>query len=388
MLKVDIIYSGDIHEPNGASVLMKKLMEANELFAANNVDQRLFSPSITKYTSKVENTPCQAKDFWLKKIVRFLSKYSLIVSYLRYRRSLINPAKKAIMQYDKINDKGDVVVFHELWTCYEYLLTKKESNKKIVLVIHGEGKHLYVNMPRFKSVLMTPLRNKMHETIINGCHSIGFDADLPRRNFCEANQIEEDRTFYVYNGVEERPCPQIKYIEKLRLICVATLSERKNQLGILNAISRLNKDNQEQIELVLVGDGPVRMDLEKKANGLYSTVTFMGSMKEKDYYELMLKSNCFCLFSKSEGLPIAILEAMRAGLPIIGSNVAGIPEEIEDGKTGFVVDLDENALSERIEWLINHLSLLPEMGRASYNLFKNKFTMEAMVKKYVEIYKS
>ena len=388
MTKVDIIYSGNIHAPNGASVLMKKLKDAQGLFDKYGVKQRLFSPDITCDITTDEENKQYVKETKIKRFVRLASNYFLSVSYFRYRRSMINPARRAIKQYDKVTEKGEVVVFHELWTCYEYLRKHKDDNKKIILIIHGEGKRLYVNMPRFNSILMAPYRKRIHNTIINGCHLIGFDANLPRRNFCKITHIDEKKTFYVYNGIDERPQPLHNKCDKLHLICVATLNPRKNQMGILNAIGMLDKSDQEKLNVIFVGDGPSRMDLEKKANSLYASVAFAGSMKERDYYDLLLKSNCFCLFSKSEGLPIAIIEAMRAGLPVIGSRVDGIPEEIEDGKTGFVVDLNEKALSERIKWMVNHLDLLPEMGYASYDLFMNHFTTEAMVKKYVEVYNS
>lgn len=388
MIKVDIIYGGDINAPNGASVLMKKLNDALGLFASNGIEQHLYSPSLSGSTIKNGSTERQIKESLKKKVIRSISQYSLVVSYLRYRRSLVNPANRAIKSYSNVEDKGGVVVFHELWTCYEYLRKYNNGNKKVILIIHGEGKTLSVNMPRFDSVLMNHFRKQMHDTIINGCYRIGFDADLPRRNFCKINNFDENKSFYVYNGIEERPCPHIQYTDKLRLICVATLSDRKNQIGILNAIGMLDKKDQEKVNLVLVGDGPSRIELEAKARNLDAVVEFAGSMEEKEYYELMLKSNCFCLFSKSEGLPIAILEAMRAGLPIIGSRVDGIPEEIEDGKTGFVVELDERALSDRIKWILYHLDCLPEMGMASYNYFMKNFTTEAMVEKYVEVYKS
>lgn len=95
----------------------------------------------------------------------------------------------------------------------------------------------------------------------------------------------------------------------------------------------------------------------------------------------------FCLYSKAEGLPISIIEAMRAGLPVIGSRIAGIPELIIDGETGFVVDLDDTLLSDRLHYIINHKELLPKMGEASFRLFEKQFTIRAMVEKYSKVYK-
>lgn len=388
MIKVDIIYSGDIYAPNGASVLMKRLMETDELFREHEIEQRVFSPSIYKKRPEKGDISHSSKSSWVKRIVRSISKYSLLVSFLRYRRSLIKPAQEAVKQYELLSEKGDVVVFHETWTCYEYLKRNKGQDNKVILIIHGDGNSLFANMPRFDSLLMAPYKNRIEKTLLNNCHKIGFDADYPRQQFCERFGFDKKKTFYAYNGIEVRPCPQIEEGSKLKVICVASLSDRKNQKGILNALRMLEPEDQKRIELVLVGDGPTREPLEEMAQSLSSKVSFAGTMGENQYYELMLRSNCFCLYSKSEGLPIAVIEGMRAGLPIVGSRVAGIPEEIIDGVTGFVVDLDERELSDKFKMMIANLEMLPEMGRKSYNLFLERFTTESMVKKYVEVYNS
>lgn len=67
--------------------------------------------------------------------------------------------------------------------------------------------------------------------------------------------------------------------------------------------------------------------------------------------------------------------------------MAGIPEQIIEGKTGFVVDLDEKKLSEILEYIIERPKVLPLMGKASYGLFQKNFTIEAMVSKYAGLYK-
>ena len=163
-----------------------------------------------------------------------------------------------------------------------------------------------------------------------------------------------------------------------------SLCDRKNQIGILNAIGSLPVSYQERITVTLVGDGNSRIALESKAKELTSKVIFTGSSKEVDKY--LAKANCFILFSKDEGLPISIIEGMRSGLPIIGSNVAGIPEQIIDGKTGYLVEVNEQKLADRLKYLVDNVDELPKMGQVSYQLFLEKFTIDAMVKKYTDIY--
>ena len=157
-------------------------------------------------------------------------------------------------------------------------------------------------------------------------------------------------------------------------------------MGVLNAIAMLPEDYQKKVTFTIVGDGTERPPLEAKAKELTAKVVFTGSSKEVDKH--LKNANCYILFSKNEGLPMSIIEGMRAGLPIIGSRVGGIPEQIVDGESGFVVDVDEKQLAAKLKFLIDNLNLLPDMGKVSYNYYLEKFTLEAMVKKYAEIYKS
>lgn len=386
MLKVDIIYGGDVNAPNGASVLMRKIDEAHGLFAKEGVEHRLISPS--KERQGLDKIQAQQQPSALKTFIRKITKYSLLISCLRYYRNLVRPANKALDLYESLPQKGDVVVFHEVWTYIAFKKRIKNNKVKAILVIHGDGSlwnSLFIEMPRFKSLLMTSYRRR-HKNAILSCEKIGFDAEMPRDYFCKTYQYDKEKSFFVYNGIELRQRPKMADCDKLKIICVATLNDRKNQMGLLNAVSLLSQEDQQKVEIILVGDGPARRVLEEKAIQLVTKVIFAGTMKEAQYYELMLKSNCFCLYSKEEGLPIAVIEGMRAGLPVIGSKVGGIPEEIKDGESGFVVELNDRQLADRIKWMTEHLERLSEMGTVSYQLYLDKFTTDAMVKKYIEVY--
>lgn len=389
MLKVDLIYMSDINAPNGASVLVKKLNDVHDSFFEKGVEQRVVAPSLPNTQLPETGINTNTKPSLIRRVVRFVSKYSVIVTYLRFYRSGMRLAEQIINQYEKIEDKGDVVVFHELLTCYAYLKRFRGNGQRVILTIHGNGeiwKMVYFGFPRMKSFVFYPYKKRITDIVFKHCDKIGFDADIPRKRFCATYARYEHKTFYAYNGIELRPCPNRGMASKLKMICIATLSDRKNQAGILNAIQLLSVDLQNKIEVIFVGDGNIRGLLEEKARSIHSKVTFMGSMVERDYNECLLNSNCFCLFSKDEGLPIAVIEGMRSGLPIIGSKVGGIPEEIIDGKSGFLVNLDERELSEKIKWMVEHVDSLDEMGHASYQHFVNNFTIEAMVRKYVEVY--
>src|SRR5699024_6423825 len=104
--------------------------------------------------------------------------------------------------------------------------------------------------------------------------------------------------------------------------------------------------------LDLIGDGPLKDAIATLATdlGLWERIRFLG--QRHDVAEHLARAQVFLLLSNWEGLPLSILEAMRAGLPVIASDVGGCNEAVVDGETGFVVQRgDVDALRERLTQL-------------------------------------
>ncbi len=358
-----------------------------DLFAKYGVELRVITPDLFSNKEFLESSVDNPS--WLKRLVRVISRYSVVMTKMRLKRSYSIPANSIIDYYERLEDKGTIVAFQEGFTAYHFLKRSKHNNQKILLTLHNNGEiwtMLSQGMPRIKSVFLKGFRDDFEKTLFLGCDKIGFVADAPRKHFCELYPYSEEKSYYSYNGVATKPAPQRVKSKTLDLVCVGSVNERKNQLGVLNAIGLLPEDYQKKISFRVVGDGPFIPKLKQKANQLLANVILVGNSNKVD--EHLEKANCFVLFSKDEGLPISIIEGMRSGLPIIGTRIAGVPEQIIDGSTGFLVDVDEHQLAEKLHYLVDHLDELEQMGRASYDLFIEKFTLEAMVKKYAEIYKS
>ena len=388
MQKVDLIYSGYMTSPNGASMFVKKMDSLKEKFAENGIELRVISQDLI--TQRLfDDTEEIRKRVSLREKVFSMAKYSVLLTKFIIHRT-DNRYSKLILDYyeNNVEDKADVLAFQEGTCCYHYLKRNHEKNQQVLLTMHTSGEMWtmsFIRLPRLKSRVFKRYREDYERTLFTRCDKIGFVADLPRRKFCSLYPYDEAKTYFTYNGIEVKPMVKREKPQTLDLISVGSLCDRKNQIGILNAIALLPEEYQKKISVTLVGDGNARPQLESKAKELASNVVFTGSTKEVDKY--LAQANCFVLFSKDEGLPISIIEGMRSGLPIIGTNIAGIPEQIEDGKTGFLVNVDERQLAEKLKYLVDHLEILPKMGVASYQLFLEKFTIDAMVKKYAEIYK-
>jgi colanic acid/amylovoran biosynthesis glycosyltransferase len=122
-----------------------------------------------------------------------------------------------------------------------------------------------------------------------------------------------------------------------RLIAVGRLSPEKGQAGLLEAFATVSRDHAD-LELLLVGDGPEAARLHAIAGtlGISERVRFSGRLSEPDTLREIAAADILVLPSFMEGLPIVLMEAMAMGTAVIASRVAGIPELVEDGKSGLL----------------------------------------------------
>jgi glycosyltransferase involved in cell wall biosynthesis len=171
-----------------------------------------------------------------------------------------------------------------------------------------------------------------------------------------------------------------------RLVMVARLSHWKDQPTLLHALAGL-KELPWQLDLV--GDGPLRGQLEElvQSLGLTSRVNFLGF--RRDIPERLAEAQVFLLLSKWEGFPRSILEAMRAGLPVVASDVGGVKESVVDGTTGFVIPRGDAAhLRECLCQLITSAELRVSMGKAGRARYEEKFTFDRLVERTTKVYES
>lgn len=146
---------------------------------------------------------------------------------------------------------------------------------------------------------------------------------------------------------------------------VGNLTAKKDQAMLLAAFATV-LDASPTARLVMVGGGPLEQDLRARAArmGIGASVTFTGV--RPDVPRLLPAFDVFALSSRFEGLPIALLEALAAGLPVVATTAGGIPEVVEDGREGFLVAPgDAGAMAGRLLRLIEDPELREAMGEAA-----------------------
>ena len=196
-----------------------------------------------------------------------------------------------------------------------------------------------------------------------------------------------DRIHTIHYGVP--PAPEVAPAARdeagyedgaLALAVVAAFEPRKGHLVLLDALVRL-RERGTRVRTALVGSGPEEPRLRRRVAelGLADEVRFLGQRDDVD--AILRASDALVLPSLShECLPYAILEAMGHALPIVGTDVAGIPEEIDDGVSGYVVPpSDPAALADAIAALAADAARGRAMGEAGLRRVRSEFGLERMV---------
>jgi glycosyltransferase involved in cell wall biosynthesis len=166
------------------------------------------------------------------------------------------------------------------------------------------------------------------------------------------------------------------------------LAEAKDQITLLSAIELLKKKDR-NIYLILVGDGEMRgqLEMEIARKGLANCVRLTGNRSDVD--KLLPGSDVFILSSKREGFPMSILEAMAAGLPVIATNVGGIPEVIKDGENGILVPpQDKVSLANAICRVLDDHEFAAGLASKARLTIENNYSLTTITEAYSRIYLS
>jgi len=170
-------------------------------------------------------------------------------------------------------------------------------------------------------------------------------------------------------------------------LCLGLLGPRKGTPDLLTALATPTLHSLDW-RMTIAGNGEIEQSRSLCYDlGLSDRVTLPGWQEPEQVAELLRSADIFVLPSHFEGLPVAILEAMAAGLPVISTPVGAIPDAVKDGVTGFLVQAGATGmLAEAIAKLVNDRGLRERMGEAGRNLAESQFSIEAVAKKIGTIY--
>ena len=203
------------------------------------------------------------------------------------------------------------------------------------------------------------------------------------------------RITLIPNGVDlaafhSQPAPEVPGRPgPLRLLCVGRLIERKGQHHLIEAVRRLtNAGLDVRLELVGTGDALAANQALAARLDVAGRVTFAGYVPREEIAARYAAADVFVLPSYNEGMSVATLEAMGAGLPIVASRTGGTPELIEEGVNGFTFDwADVDSLAGYLAMLAHYRELVRRMGAASPHR-AGRFGWDAVAARYMSLFEN
>ena len=216
------------------------------------------------------------------------------------------------------------------------------------------------------------------------CARVVAVCEAARRALIAGPLADAKKTVTILNGAEaqQRGRTAVACDDRCVIVCVARLSWVKNHDTLLKALA-LARVQQPELVLHLVGDGERRGALEALAAalGISEAVTFLG--EREDVGDCLGDGHAFALSSVTEGLPVALLEALAAGLTPIVSDVGGMPEVVQRAGVGSVVPAgDPGALAAALVRHARSRDRWPAWGETARGAFARHFTIERMCADY------
>jgi Glycosyltransferase len=259
---------------------------------------------------------------------------------------------------------------------------KRISKKPLVMTCHGSE----VNMAKKNLVF-----RKIFKWMLVYADSVTVNSTFMKNELSKIIPAKEIEIIPMGSGIGDISEKALKKERKTKtnLLFVGRLIEVKGTKYLVEAMKLLEA---EKFELHIAGDGPERENLEKIAP---KNVVFHGYQTGKNLEELYRNADIFILPSivddagYTEGLGTVLLEAANFSIPVIGTNVGGIPDIIKDGETGILVpQKDPKAISEAVKKLAENPQLCENLVKNAKKHLEKSFSWESITEKFFKIYSS
>lgn len=293
--------------------------------------------------------------------------------------------------------KVDVIHAHQ-YTPFFQSLVSRLSYRRPPIVFTEHGRH-FPDSRSAKRVAVNRLLLRQNDR----CFGVG---ESVRQALIKNEGLPDDRVEVIYNGVDLKPFAAVRDDNVLRaemraelglddrdfvVLQVARLNPLKDHLTAVRAIERLVESDPfrcgRRVHLLLAGEGEQRSLIEQvlRDRTLESHVTLLGA--RRDVPQLLAASDAFLLSSISEGIPLTLIEAMAAGVPVVSTNVGGIGEVVTDRETGLLAPAGDDArLAEHLESLTD-TSLRNHLCARATRIAEKRFSLRRMHSKYGRVYR-
>jgi glycosyltransferase involved in cell wall biosynthesis len=209
------------------------------------------------------------------------------------------------------------------------------------------------------------------------------------RKFLPANNNIR-KTWLINNPIADSYFDIDWQFEPGRIFCCSIIRPRKNIVGMIKAFAIVIRSFP-NAQLRIAGSAePVYLSQcqrEVEANSLSNKVSFLGNLSIDNIQLELSKANCLAIPSFQETAPLTIAEAMAVGVPVVGARVGGVPEMVEDGKTGLLVDpYDIKDIAEAVLKILSDRNLAYSMSQQAKDIAKQRFMASIVCRKTLQVY--
>jgi len=291
--------------------------------------------------------------------------------------------------------KEDFDIIHVHWPFPHIifgLILKILKRKPLVCSFHG-GEIIFLgNLPY--------IFKKLFGTLLKFADFFTVNSSFTKNKLMEIiRNTGENRISIVPFGITLKGRNEKNYKENkkgIRLLFAGRLIERKGVHILINSFIKVRKFFPD-VELIIAGDGPWKEKLENlcaKFN-LKENIKFRGHLTSENLEQEYKKSDIFVLPSihdkkgDTETLGVVLIEAMEFGVPVVATNVGGIPDVVKDGYNGLLVpEKDPDALADAIIKLIKNKELRQELVKNAKKYIKERFSWDVITERLIQIYTS
>ncbi len=286
-------------------------------------------------------------------------------------------------------ERVDILHLHNSPGMFWGTLARSFSGRRVPIVRTEHNPYLPAVMP--------PLFRMLYPRLTKRARRVICVSEVVRRSFAEAFPGLADRFVELPNGIRmqdyEKLPPrhecraQFHLAPGERLIgTVGRMSPVKNHKLLIEAFARV-REKVPDVNLAIIGEGELRSKLADYAAdlGVSEYVSLVKETKQIDHFYGAI--DVFVLSSDSEGMPLTLLEALASGVPVVATEVGGIPEVVESGKTGYLVPKGSaEFLAKRIVEILQEPAKAQAMAIAGRAMVRERFPAEKMVAGVEKIY--
>ena len=216
-----------------------------------------------------------------------------------------------------------------------------------------------------------------------------FISEYTQQFLPEANNIR--KIWLIENPIAESFFDVEWAFEPGRIFCCARIRPLKNTLGLIKAFALIVEQfpcAQLRIAGTPQADYLDACKQQVEVNGLQDKVHFLGNISIDEVQLELARANCLVVPSFQENAPLTIAEAMAVGIPVVAANVGGIPEMIEDGKTGLLIDpYKPKSISDAVSKILSDETLARSMGQSAQDRASKRFTASHACEKTLRAYR-